>query len=190
MLVARELGKRFGSRWIFRRVSFELGKGDSLLVTGRNGAGKSTLLKALAGLMPLSEGAVERPAEVRTGLGYAALDGRLYPALTAREHWEFAARARGIQAPEDLSPYGLGKAWDEPAAALSTGQRARLRLALAVQAAPAVLLLDEPSASLDEDGRALVARLVEEQIARGALIVATNDPLDRRYGHAELALDA
>lgn len=184
MLTAANLGKRFDRRWILRGVELSLVQGDRLLITGRNGAGKSTLLKLLAGLVAPSEGTVRRAGT----LGLAALDGRLYPALTAREHWAFAAEVRGLDG--DLPDrFGLKDALDEPAAALSSGQRSRLRLALAVGHAPDVLLLDEPGASLDAAGRELVEGIVAEQSARGVLVLATNDPSERRYGTAELELE-
>ncbi len=69
---------------------------------------------------------------------------------------------------------------------MSSGMRARLKLALAIQAEPAILILDEPGASLDEEGRSLVRKIVDEQRQRGAVVVATNDPDERRLGNLEL----
>jgi ABC-type multidrug transport system ATPase subunit len=66
--------------------------------------------------------------------------------------------------------------------------RARLKLALAVQHSPEVLLLDEPSASLDDEGRSLIEGAVAEQLKRGAVVIATNDPGDRRHATHELEL--
>lgn len=61
-------------------------------------------------------------------------------------------------------------------------------MALAVQHEPDVLLLDEPGAGLDEAGRGLVAEIAEEQAGRGALIFATNDPVERRLANLELSI--
>ena len=85
---------------------------------------------------------------------------------------------------------GLGYAADRRASKLSTGMRARLRLALACQSRPKVLLLDEPTTGLDAPGKALVASLVEEQLGHGCVLLATNDPEDRRLATHELVIAA
>lgn len=191
MLVVEGLGKRFGKRWIFRGLSFELEMGDRLLIMGRNGAGKSTLLKTLAGLVRASEGEIRLPeGDFRLTLGLSALEQALYPNLTVGEHLQFAADLRGCEARTDelLGQVGLGYARDFPASQLSTGMKSRVKIAMAVQARPKVLLLDEPGAGLDEAGRALVDEIAAEQTQRGCLIVATNDPAERRLANLELEL--
>lgn len=191
MLLVDNLGKRYGGRWVFRSLSFQLGTGDRLLVTGRNGSGKSTLLRTLAGLLSPSAGRVELPAgDSRLTVGLSALEQALYPQLTVAEHLRFAAKLRGCEAREDelLEQVGLGYARDVPASQLSTGMKGRLKLALASQARPKLLLLDEPGAGLDEAGRALVERIASEQAERGCLILATNDPAERRLANVELEL--
>ena len=191
LMRASGLGRRFGARWIFRRIEFELEPGNALYVLGPNGSGKSTLLRILAGLLAASEGAVDpRPSESRASVGYAALDLALYPHLSASEHLGLAARLLGVGSPrpELLEEVGLGDAGGKLAGQFSSGMRARLKLALALQHSPRVLLLDEPSASLDSDGRALVEAAIERQMRSGAVVVATNDPGDRRLATHELTL--
>lgn len=191
LLNVQGVGKRFEHRWIFRSISFGLETGQAMVVTGPNGSGKSTLLKIVAGLQEPSAGSIQAVSDDRrTWLSYAAIDQAVYPTLTVREHFEFAGRLRGCPArsSEMLTRIGLGSAGDVLAGHLSTGMRARLKLALAVQPDPVVLLLDEPGAGLDEDGRALVAGLIEEQKQRGCAILATNDPSERRFADLELKL--
>lgn len=185
LVVARGVGRRFGGQWVLRGIEFELGVGDVLCVVGANGSGKSTLLKILAGLLSASEGTVSR----HSSLGYASLDLALWSQLTADEHLRLAAELRGVSGPDGLlSSVGLGDVGDKPVGQFSTGMRARLKLAMAVQHSPDVLLLDEPSASLDDMGRGLVARLVADQRGRGAVVLATNDPDDRRLATHVLEL--
>ena len=188
---AERVGKRYGRRWIFRDLSFTVERGQRLAILGDNGSGKSTLLRLLAGLLAPTEGRVEGPpGDARTALGYAALEMALYAPLTVGEHLRLAGRLRGCDAREDelLEEVGLGYARLFPAGELSTGMKARLKLAMAVQPRPAVLLLDEPGAALDEAGRELVAKIAAAQTLRGALVVATNDPAERRLATHELEL--
>ena len=190
MLAVEGLGKRYGSRWIFRRLDFQLGMGDRLVVLGRNGSGKSTLLKVISGLVPENEGSVHLPSEARLCLGYSAIEQNLYPNLTCGEHLEFSGALRGCLSRRDelLAKVGLRDAINKPAIEISTGMKTRLRLAMAIQAEPKVLLLDEPGAALDEFGRALVQQIADEQSSRGCLIVATNDPTERSLATLELEL--
>lgn len=186
MLGVSNLGKRYGSRWLFRNLEFRLGSGDCLVVLGENGSGKSTLLKTLVGLLTPTEGKVEAKAKV----GYSALDLAVYPALSAREHLELSGELRGIPNDADrlLDYVGLSRAADQLAQEFSTGMRARLKMAIALQAAPQVLVLDEPGAGLDEVGRNLISRVVEDQLKMGVVVLATNDPQERRFASFELEI--
>jgi len=162
-----------------------------MIVAGANGSGKSTMLKIIAGLLPSSEGKVTLPeGDARHTLGYSGLDLNVYPFLTAIEHVRMARDFRGTgENPDELlNRVGLTRAANQRAGEFSTGMRARLKLAIAVQAKPQVLLLDEPSASLDEAGRELVENIVNQQRQRGVCLIATNDPLERRLGSHVLEL--
>ncbi|MCU0315150.1 MAG: ABC transporter ATP-binding protein [Fimbriimonadaceae bacterium] len=181
---AQNLGRKFGDRWVIRRLEFELRPRDVLLLTGNNGSGKSTVLKILAGLLSPSEGSFQ----IAQRFGYSALDLAVYPALTAREHLLFSAKVRNCpdRADELLRQLGLQRAIDQRAGEFSTGMRARLKLALAIQHKPDVLLLDEPSAALDEAGQEALANLLEE--FEGAVLLATNEKEDGRFGTLGLHL--
>ena len=71
---------------------------------------------------------------------------------------------------------------------LSSGMKQRLRLAFALLGTPALLLLDEPGSHLDEEGRATVARLVEEEGRTGLVLLATNDEREMRLGAQRIEL--
>jgi ABC-type multidrug transport system ATPase subunit len=191
VLQVEKLGKRFAQRWIFRGIGFSLEKGHSLVVLGDNGAGKSTLLKLLAGLLPATEGSINPPdGDPRLNIGYSALDLSLYGHLTLAEHLRFSAAVRGCPARtgELLEFVHLHERATQPAGELSTGLRARLKLALAIQSEPRLLLLDEPGAGLDAEGNKLLEEICVRQLARGALVIATNDLHERRLGNLELKL--
>jgi ABC-type multidrug transport system ATPase subunit len=137
VVAVESLGKRFGERWIFRGISFELGRGDRLIVLGKNGAGKSTLLKSILGLAEPTEGSARLPErDARSSVGYSSMDMTVYPFLTPSEHLDMAGRLRGCAARSEdlLGRVGLSEAHDRLSGQLSTGMRARLKIALAVQA--------------------------------------------------------
>lgn len=185
-LIADALACRRGGRLVLDGVSFALGPGEALAVTGRNGAGKSTLLAALAGLVPLEggsvrvEGAGERvPAEC---LHVVAHRDALKASLTAAENLAFAAALLGeARLPPDaaLAQVGLAGAGPLPVATLSAGQRRRVALARLLVCHRPVWLLDEPLTALDAAGQALLGGLVAGHLAAGGLVVAAT--------HADLA---
>jgi ABC-type multidrug transport system ATPase subunit len=183
-----DLGKRYGKRWLFQGLEFDLEPGNCLIAAGANGSGKSTLVRVVAGLIPATQGWIKRPE--RSRFGYAALDQALYGALTAAEHLDMAASLNGYSARFDLGRVGLGDAADQLVGQFSTGMRTRLKFALALQGEPDFVILDEPSAALDDSGRAILAELVTDHLKRGALLLATNDPADRRFGTHEIVLDS
>lgn len=200
-LVARDLAMVYGRRGLFRGVSFELGPGDSLAVTGGNGAGKSTLLRILCGLQRPTRGAVayrlgEKAVTARQQrmlIGLVAPDLVLYEELTAAENLRFFARLRGIawSAQESealLAAVGLEGRGSELVGTFSSGMRQRLKYAFALQHRPPILLLDEPTANLDEAGKSLVRACIERQRAGGILVVATNDREELQYGDRVLRL--
>jgi ABC-type multidrug transport system ATPase subunit len=185
VLRCESLGKRFTDRWIFRHVTFELQPGQILGVIGPNGCGKSTLLSIVAGLVPPTEGAFQMDV---ASFGYAALAGELYADLSVGEHLEFTADLRCCESRTDelLILVGLSAAKDAPAHTLSSGMRARLKLAIAVQERPPLLILDEPGAGLDRQGCAVLAQVIEQQRTHGAVLLATNDPEEMRLATHEL----
>ncbi|HEX8834895.1 MAG TPA: ABC transporter ATP-binding protein [Abditibacteriaceae bacterium] len=185
MLHASDLGKRFGARVVFRRLSFGVPVGRAVAVVGSNGSGKSTLLKIVAGLVRASAGTVSWNGEISgrelgSLCGLAAPDAPLYRELTALENLRFLAELRGSDSSEasllaHLESWGLKTRANDFAGDLSSGLRMRLQLAAATLHRPPVLLLDEPSAHLDEAGRALLRGALARQRERGIVLVATND---------------
>ncbi len=192
ILSAQGISKRFGPRWLFRGLDIEISQGDCLIVTGKNGSGKSTLLKLLAGLERPTEGTLQNGFDnEQSNRAYCALDQAVFPALTVTEHLDLAAELRTRPLTSNLqllTTVGLQDHQNHRAQHLSSGLRSRLKIALAIQSQPKLLIWDEPGVALDEAGRELVAKVVKEQTQRGALILATNDPDERRFGTHALEL--
>ena len=184
-------------------VTLTLRRGETLVVAGSNGSGKSTLLRLLCGLQRPTAGDIAYqigsrrllPAEARDLVGWVAPDLQLYRELTALENLQFFAEVRGLRrTPAELEALldrvGLGGRGGDLLAAYSSGMGQRLRYAYALLHHPPVLLLDEPTLTLDERGAAVVERIVHAQRERGMLVIATNDPRELRYGDYVLRLDA
>lgn len=180
-LVAEGLTKRFGDRLVLRNLNFEVRPGEVVAIVGANGAGKSTLLRLVCGLLDPTRGSVTwQGKSTRGACALAAPDAPLYRELTCYENLHFFARGAG--GPErllgHLQHFDLEKRAGDLAGDLSSGLRARLHLAVAAIFENPVLLLDEPSANLDQSGRDLVAGLLQQQRQRGITLLATNDPRD------------
>jgi ABC-2 type transport system ATP-binding protein len=184
MLAARGVARRFGAQIALEPTSLELWEGEVLALIGPNGAGKSTLLALLAGALEPSEGSVLRREDVR--VGWTPQRPALYGRLSARQNLELFARLEGEADADGAAERLLGvyelPPDDRPSSALSVGNRQRLNLAITMLGEPRVLLLDEPTASLDPRQRRRLwdsaARLREEG---GAVVLATQNVEDLEH---------
>ena len=175
---------------VVRGVDFRLKGGEAIQLFGANGAGKSTILLAVAGLMRTASGALrwtvdnqtreDRPAH--EAVIYMGHEASVKSALTVRENLEFWTQIYGAarnKISAALEAFSLAPYADIRAGRLSAGQRRRLDLARCTLADRPLWLLDEPAASLDAEGAALVARIIRHHLKRGgAALIATHDPLD------------
>jgi ABC-type multidrug transport system ATPase subunit len=175
-LVARGIARRYGSLAALEPTDLEVAAGELVVLVGPNGAGKSTLLALLAGALPPSEGEV-RAAHEPAAIGWAPQRPALYRRLSARENLVLFSRLGGgpaSSAEELLAEFELPDD-GRPAAQLSVGNQQRLNLALAFLGGPRLLLLDEPTASLDPpQARALWERLARARAGGAGAVVATH----------------
>lgn len=159
----RDLAVKLGGREVIHRISFDLSPGVILAMIGQSGSGKTTLLRALAGLVPISYGRIElgdrrietQPA-YRRGIVYLSQEPLLFPHLNVRDNIGFGPRLTGQPRVEVtgavdrlISALDLRGLERRDPASLSGGERQRVAFGRALAAQPAVLLLDEPFASLD-----------------------------------------
>jgi len=177
MIRAREIEKRFGDKRVLRGLDFDVPEGAFLLVTGPNGAGKTTLLRLLAGLAAPSAGELEVAVE-RAQVGFLAHEPLVYRELTALENLDLYGRLYRVSERRErtgmlLERFGLWEARNERAGTYSQGMLQRLALCRTFLHDPALLLLDEPFAALDDQG----ADLLQDELAGGrTVVVAAHDP--------------
>lgn len=199
LLEADGLWKSYdGSAYVLRDVQLELDAGEGIVVWGRNGSGKTTLLNLLGGLdwpnrghvrlrgRDLAELSSRHRAAIRLhDVGFVFQDHNLLAEMTVRENVQLPLRLRRApnmreRGDELLSRFGLqGLAGRRPPA-LSMGESQKVAVARALANEPAVLLADEPTASLDEESARDLLNLLGRLRHEGrAVVLASHDPLAR-----------
>jgi heme exporter protein A len=181
-----------GGRDVFAGVSFSIGSGEALTVTGRNGAGKSSLLRSVIGLLRLAKGRLtleggDAELSIAEQAHYLGHQDALKPSLSVAENLQFwagffAAPSAPVDAP--LAAVGLDGLAALPAAYLSAGQRRRLSIARLVAVKRPIWLLDEPASTLDASAQDRLGDLMRAHLAEGGLIlVATHAPIGLGGAH-------
>jgi ABC-type lipoprotein export system ATPase subunit len=197
VLSAEGLVRRLGGRTVLSDVSVEVDPGEVVAVVGPSGSGKTTLLSILGGLDVPDVGRVllrgldlygvsrtERARQRSALVGFVFQTHNLLPSLTAEENVALAARYRPVagqgvaaRTRDALEQLGLGGLRRQLPRRLSLGEQQRVAVARALVTRPAVLIADEPTASLDgESGKSVLDALVFAASEGGAAVVmATHD---------------
>jgi len=193
-LVARALTKRFGDRAALLGVSFELAPGERVGIVGPNGAGKTTLLSILAGVLEPDGGELSQSGR---DAGWVPQRPSLYSKLSLAENLRLFARLEKLADPEAavtrmLAQTGLEDRADEEVGRLSGGNQQRVNIAIGLLAEPPVLLLDEPSASLDPRQRERLWEFISALSDRSpptTVVFSTHNVAEvERYAHRVLLL--
>jgi len=201
-IVAKGLGKKFHTEWIFRNLDIHLASNHNYAFTGPNGSGKSTLLLVLSGLMPFSTGSLQylkennqaiRNENVFRHLSLVAPYTELVEAFTLEEllkfHFQFKEIASGYTIPKIISSLFLEKARHKYIRQFSSGMKQRLKLGLAFYSQNDVLLLDEPTVNLDAKGVAWYQKEVRKVSEGKILIICSNQPHEYDFCNNVLSLD-
>jgi ABC-2 type transport system ATP-binding protein len=189
-IAAGDVSKRYGRREALRGVSFEAGAGEVVAVIGPNGAGKTTLLSILAGLQQPTSGTVSRaPREV----GWVPQSPAIYAKLSVAENLRLFARLEKVADPEGavtamLEQTGLAERADDELGTLSGGNRQRVNIAVGLLADPPVLLLDEPSSSLDPRQRERLWEFIGALATRGTAVVFSTHNVGEAERYADRVL--
>jgi Cu-processing system ATP-binding protein len=180
-LELRDVAVRFGQLAALDGLDLALAGGRVTLLAGPNGAGKSTLIRVLLGLVSPDRGSIVLDGHAmsvgqtfKARLGYLPESIGFSETLTGREVLGFFAQARGVlreRTKETLSRVGLASAADRPVRDYSRGMRQRLGLGVSILANPELLVLDEPSGGLDQDGLSLLWSVLEEWRSAGRIVL-------------------
>jgi ABC-2 type transport system ATP-binding protein len=185
-VVVKNLCKSYGKKRVLDEVSFSVEKGETFALLGVNGAGKTTALECIEGLRKPDAGEIavcgrdvsRELSAVQKSLGVQLQSTSLPDTITAKEAmrqfcaWHHAAYRGDLLERFDMAGEYLNKTY----ASLSTGRKRRLHLALALCHNPQVIILDEPTAGLDVEGRYALHQELRNLKANGiTILIATHD---------------
>jgi ABC-2 type transport system ATP-binding protein len=175
IVVTENLWKHFGRTVALQDVSLEVPEGSLYLLIGPNGSGKSTLLKILTGVVKPSKGNVQvfglNPWKQRTKLFQrtrAMFEDHPLPALaTGQEFLTYMAKLQGLNNPKQAALkaaqlFDVNTFWDRPTRVYSSGMKRKLALAQAFLGNPDLLILDEPTVTLDQNARNQLKDLIQK----------------------------
>lgn len=193
-----DLGKRYNYEWIFRNLTYTFESGTSYAVLGHNGSGKSTLLTIIAGHNLASEGALVYTSGGKTvaadnayrHLSLTAPYLELVEEFTLLEmlgfHTQFKPLRHNISNLDLIDRMGLQRSKNKFVKDFSSGMKQRLKLGLAIYSNSAMLLLDEPTTNLDQEGVAWYQEHVEQNKQGRLVIIGSN--IQHEYSFCEQQL--
>lgn len=166
---------------IFKKISFSLSSGQSLIIKGPNGAGKSTLLRILAGLRSIDAGKItwnnenisNNFAEHTQRIAWLSHQDSLKPALTVKENLQLFSQLYKTDIHTALKMVNIDPMADIPVRMLSAGQKRRTALARILLKPAKLWLLDEPSVGLDAETIQQLGYLFKDFTSRGGMIITT-----------------
>lgn len=193
MLEASNICVKYGKHQVLHNLSLHVSQGDCIGILGINGCGKSTLLKALAGILVPSSGTITyhhtplyHGRKCQRPIGYVPQDNPLLEDLTVLDNLKlwYGGHGKSLQkrmAEPDLQMLDLSSILNQKAAALSGGQKKRLSIACALFSDSPILILDEPTASLDIPCKQSIRRYISSYIQNGGtVILSTHEEPDIR----------
>lgn len=190
-LQSNSLSKSFGRRLIFSDINFTWHDKGIFGISGPNGSGKSTLVKIIAGLISPSKGKLihknstgEISSEkLHNHLGFVSPYLVLYEEFSAWENLKIFAEIRGVTFDEArvlfyLREFLLENRKDDLVKTYSSGMKQRLKFIFALMHSPEVLIFDEPTSNLDEEGKKVVYNIINDEGKERIVVVASNETKD------------
>jgi heme exporter protein A len=190
-IFAESINKTFGRRLIFKDISFKIKSSTIFGISGPNGSGKSTLVKIIADIISPSSGKLIhnlngteiKPEKLHDYIGLVSPYLVLYDEFTAYENLNYFSEIRGTsfnkkRVDDLLTSFLLFNRKDDLVKTYSSGMKQRLKFIFALMHSPQLIILDEPTSNLDDEGKEVVYELVKEEGSRNVVIVASNERTD------------
>ncbi|MFC2006027.1 ABC transporter ATP-binding protein [Chloroflexota bacterium] len=188
------LNKSFGYYLALQNIDLQLRLGETVVVLGPNGAGKTTLIKVLATIMNPSSGSIfinglptkNNAEEIRRKIGVVTHQTFLYSNLTAYENLEFYGRMYDVprrkeRIHEVAAMVGMTPRLHERVGTLSRGMQQRLSIARALLHNPAIMLMDEPEAGLDQQAVSMLCQFLQTESREKRTTILTTHNLERVF---------
>jgi len=188
---AVELNKSFGRRLIFNDLHFKFDKSGIYGISGPNGSGKSTLVKIIAGIIGASKGKIIHKANdkqivdenLHNHIGFVSPYLILYEEFSTYENMKLFAEIRGVKFNSErvdylLEKFLLFKRKDDLLKTYSSGMKQRVKFIFALMHSPELLILDEPTSNLDDEGKNSVYELIKEEGQKNIVLIASNEKYD------------
>jgi len=185
------ISKNFGRRVIFKNLSFQFNANGVYGISGPNGSGKSTLIKIIAGINSPSTGKINHkdnqkeiiPEKLHNYLGFVSPYLVLYEEFSAWENLEQLAKIRDIEFNKGkiellLNDFLLFDRKDDLVKTYSSGMKQRMKFIFALMHSPKLILLDEPTSNLDDEGKNTVYKIIKREAGENIVIVASNEKSD------------
>ena len=201
-LQSDSLSKSFGRRLIFSNINFQWQEKGIFGISGPNGSGKSTLVKIIAGLISPSKGKLIHknsggeiiPEKLHNHIGFVSPYLVLYEEFSAWENLKIFAEIRGVTFDEArvlfyLNEFLLENRKDDLVKTYSSGMKQRLKFIFALMHSPEVLIFDEPTSNLDDDGKKVVYKIINDEGKQRVVIVASNETRDLELCNEVLLLE-
>ena len=190
-LTAESINKTFGRRLIFSGISFKLNSSTIFGVSGPNGSGKSTLVKIIANIISPSSGKLIhnlngteiKPEKLHNHIGLVSPYLVLYDEFTAYENLNYFSEIRDVSFDKEkvdnlLNRFLLFNRKDDLVKTYSSGMKQRLKFIFALMHSPQLIILDEPTSNLDDEGKDVVYELVKEEAKKNIVIITSNEKTD------------
>ena len=196
-----QVSKRYQFEWIFKHITLRVPSFSHWAITGSNGSGKSTLLKFLSGMNPLTQGSISyfsggkeiHGNEIFKSLVVSAPYMELPEEFSLREllefHFKFKIPAGNLNLEEMMEIMYLKNHQNKPVSQFSSGMKQRLKLGLCFFSNCQLVLLDEPTSNLDEQGIAWYLELVKQFSKDRTLFICSNNPKEYSFCPNEIHIE-
>lgn len=201
-LEIKNLSKIFGQRIIFQNINYSIHSNFVLGISGSNGSGKSTLVKIIAGVLSPTKGNVNHFVNgekidyemLFNFIGFVSPYLILYEEFSAEENLKIISKIRGIKyeaeyIKELLAKMNLYSRRKDIVKTYSSGMKQRLKFIFALMHRPNLLILDEPTSNLDNEGKESVYSIIKDYSLKNIVIIASNEEQDLAHCNEILFLE-